>query len=104
MQAIFKTGGKQYKVSAGDKLNIEKLASEVGTSVSFEEVLMVLDNGSVSVGKPYVDGAVVDAKVIEQFKGTKIEIVKFKRRKHYRRRAGHRQNLTRIEIIDVRSS
>ena len=103
MQAIFKTGGKQYKVAVGDKLNVEKLGSEVGSSVSFDEVLMVLDDGGISVGDPVIEGAAVDAKVIEQFRGKKVEIVKFKRRKHYRRRAGHRQSLTRIEILDVRS-
>jgi large subunit ribosomal protein L21 len=104
MQAIFKTGGKQYKVAVGDKINVEKIGSEVGDSVSFDEVLMVLDNGKVSLGEPLIEGATVDAKIIEQFRGKKIQIVKFKRRKHYRRRAGHRQNLTRIEILNVRSS
>ncbi len=104
MQAIFKTGGKQYKVCAGDKLNVEKIGSDVGVSVNFEEVLMVMDDGNVSIGKPYVEGATVEAKIIDQFRGEKVEIVKFKRRKHYRRRQGHRQNYTRIEIMEVRST
>ena len=104
MQAIFKTGGKQYKVAVGDKLNVEKIGLEVGSSVCFDEVLMVLDDGEISLGDPLVEGAAVDAKVIEQFRGKKIEIMKFKRRKHYKRRAGHRQSLTRIEILNVRSN
>ena len=104
MHAIFKTGGKQYKVSAGDKLNVEKLCSDIGTSVNFEEVLMVMDDGNVSIGRPYVEGVVVEAKIIDQYRGEKVEIVKFKRRKHYRRRQGHRQNYTRIEIMEVRST
>ena len=104
MQAIFKTGGKQYKVAVGDKLNVEKIGLEVGSSVCFDEVLMVLDDGEISLGDPLVEGATVDAKVIEQFRGKKIEIMKFKRRKHYKRRAGHRQSLTRIEILNVRSN
>ena len=65
---------------------------------------MVLNDGDISLGDPLIEGAAVDAKVIEQFRDKKIEIVKFKRRKHYKRRAGHRQSLTRIEIMDVRSS
>ena len=104
MQAIFKTGGKQYKAAVGDKLNVEKIGSEVGSSVCFDEVLMVLNDGEISLGEPLLEGAVVDAKVIEQFRAKKVEIVKFKRRKHYKRRAGHRQSLTRIEILNVRSS
>ena len=104
MQAIFKTGGKQYKAAVGDKLNVEKIGSEVGSSVCFNEVLMVLDDGQISLGNPLIEGAAVDARVIEQFRDKKIEIVKFKRRKHYKRRAGHRQSMTRIEILNVRSS
>jgi len=104
MHAIFKTGGKQYKVCAGDKINVEKIGSDVGVSINFEEVLMVMGDGNVSIGTPYVAGAVVEAKVIDQFRGEKVEIVKFKRRKHYRRRQGHRQNYTRIEIMEVRST
>ena len=104
MQAIFKTGGKQYKVCPGDKLNIEKLAFDVGSSINFDQVLLVVDDGKISIGKPFIEGASVDAKVVDQFRGEKIEIVKFKRRKHYRRRAGHRQHYTRIEITEVRST
>ena len=77
MQAIFKTGGKQYKAAVGDKLNVEKIGSEAGSSVCFDQVLMVLDDGEISLGDPLVEGAAVDAKVIEQFRGKKVEIVKF---------------------------
>ena len=104
MQAIFKTGGKQYKVRPGDRLNVERLGSDVGASVSFGDVLMVMNEDEVSIGKPFIDGAFVDAKIVDQFKGEKIEIVKFKRRKHYKRHRGHRQNYTRIEIVEVRST
>ncbi|MEQ8231685.1 MAG: 50S ribosomal protein L21 [Gammaproteobacteria bacterium] len=101
MYAVIKTGGKQYRVSAGDKLNVETLPVEAGGEVQFDQVLMVADGEDIAVGAPFVDGARVTAKVVEHGRGEKIRIVKFKRRKHYRRTMGHRQNYTRVEITGV---
>ena len=101
MYAVIKTGGKQYRVSAGDKLNVETLPVKTGGDVQFDQVLMLAEGENIDVGAPYVDGARVTAKVIEHGRGDKIRIVKFKRRKHYRRTMGHRQNYTRVEITGV---
>lgn len=101
MYAVIKTGGKQYRVAPGDKLNVETLKADTGSEVEFDQVLMLADGENVDVGTPLVDGARVKARVIEHGRGEKIRIVKFKRRKHYQRRMGHRQNYTRVEITDV---
>ena len=101
MNAVIKTGGKQYRVSEGDKLNVETLAGEPGDELELGEVLMIHDGDSVEVGKPVLEGAKVTAKLIEHGRGDKIKIVKFKRRKHYRRQMGHRQNYTRVEITAI---
>tara|TARA_Y100001934_G_C12266903_1_gene732862 strand:- start:842 stop:1156 length:315 start_codon:yes stop_codon:yes gene_type:complete len=101
MHAVIKTGGKQYRVAAGDQFNIESLAGEVGAEIQFDEVLMLSDGDDVTVGTPLVAGANVQAKVVEHGRGEKIRIIKFKRRKHYRRTMGHRQNYTRVEITGV---
>jgi large subunit ribosomal protein L21 len=101
MHAVIKTGGKQYRVSTGDRLNVETLRAETGSDVAFEQVLMVADGEDVVVGTPFIDGARVTAKVLEHGRGEKIRIIKFKRRKHYRRQMGHRQNYTRVEITGI---
>ena len=101
MHAVIKTGGKQYRVSPGDKLNIETLAVDAGTDVEFGEVLMLADGDNVEIGAPFITGLRVTAKVIEHGRGEKIRVIKFKRRKHYRRQMGHRQNYTRVEITGV---
>lgn len=101
MNAVIKTGGKQYRVSQGDKLNVESLVAEPGDELEMDQVLMIHDGDAVEVGKPVIEGAKVTAKVIEHGRGDKIKIVKFKRRKHYRRQMGHRQNYTRIEITGI---
>lgn len=101
MYAVFRTGGKQYRASAGDTLKVEKLDAEEGASIQFEEVLMVGEGDSVTVGKPFVDGGAVAAKVLKQDKDKKVEVIKFRRRQNYRRTKGHRQPYTLIEITDV---
>ena len=101
MHAVIKTGGKQYKVSPGDKLNVETLLVESGEDVVFDEVLLINDGSNVTIGEPLLAGAKVTAKVIEHGRGDKIRIIKFKRRKHYKRQMGHRQNYTRVEIVGV---
>jgi large subunit ribosomal protein L21 len=101
MHAVIKTGGKQYRVAAGDKLNIETLPLEAGAIVEFNDVLMLGDGTTVEIGAPYVPGARVTATVLMHGRGEKIRVIKFKRRKHYRRQMGHRQNYTRVEITGV---
>ena len=101
MFAVIKTGGKQYRVAANDKITIEKLPAEAGSTITFEEVLMVGDGDKATVGTPLVAGASVAGEVVEQTRGDKIFVFKKKRRKHYRRRAGHRQYLTVVKITDI---
>lgn len=97
MYAIIATGGKQYKVSTGDKVRVEKLDKEVGDKVTFEEVLLVSD-GTVTVGNPYVKGAKVEAKVTDQAKDKKVIVYKYKPKTGYHKKNGHRQLYTELEI------
>ena len=101
MYAIIKTGGKQYKVSEGDELFIEKLEAEDGSVVTFEEVLTVVDGDSVKIGAPLVAGAKVSAKVVKSGKAKKIHVFKYKAKSNYRRRAGHRQPYTKVVIEKI---
>jgi large subunit ribosomal protein L21 len=101
MYAVIKTGGKQYKVSEGQTLKVEKLAADEGASVELEQVLMVADGDNIKVGAPYVEGGKVSVTVKAHGKGKKVEIVKFRRRKHYRKRQGHRQQYTEIQIDSI---
>ncbi len=101
MFAVIKTGGKQYRVAANDKITIEKLPAEAGETVTFEEVLMLGDGDKATIGTPLVAGATVAGEVVEQTRGDKIFVFKKRRRKHYRRRAGHRQDLTVVKITDI---
>lgn len=101
MYAVIKTGGKQYRVSEGDVIRVEKLPAETGASVEMGEVLMVTDGDKVKIGAPYVDGGKVTAVVQAHGRGEKIEIVKFRRRKHYRKHTGHRQDYTEIKITGI---
>jgi large subunit ribosomal protein L21 len=100
-QAIIKTGGKQYRVAPGDKLRIEKLSGEVGSEVSFDEVLLLGKGEAAKVGTPLVDGAKVSAKILAHGRGKKLIVYKFKRRKNYRRKNGHRQPYTEVEITGI---
>ena len=101
MYAVIVTGGKQYKVSEGDTLFIEKLEVEEGSAVTFDQVLMVCDCEKVTVGTPSVDGATVEAKVLKNGKAKKVYVFKMKRKKNYRRKKGHRQPFTKIEITKI---
>lgn len=102
MHAVIKTGGKQYTVNPGDIIDVELLSGDPGDAIEFNEVLMVSnDNGDVVVGSPMVENAVVKAKIIKEKKGKKIIIFKFKRRKDYRNKNGHRQRYTTVEITDI---
>lgn len=99
--AVFKTGGKQYRVSAGDVLDVEKLDLEEGAEASFEEVLLLNDGEKTTVGAPTIKGATVKAKVVEQFRGKKGIAFKFKRRQGYHKTKGYRRHLTKLEITSI---
>ncbi len=101
MFAVIKTGGKQYRVSQGDKLRVETIDTDEGESVNLDHVLMIGEGDKVTIGTPLVSSASVTAKVLSHGRGKKIEIVKFRRRKHYRRQMGHRQNYTELEITGI---
>ena len=104
MYAIIRAGGKQYRVEKGDVVRVERLEGEVGSSVTLDEVLFVsAGEGDVKVGSPQVEGASVTGTVVEQSRGAKIRIFKYKKRKHYRRTRGHRQHVTAVRIDAVRA-
>ena len=98
MHAIIETGGKQYKVAEGDTLFIEKLPVEAGEAVTFDKVLAVIDGDNLTVGTPVVEGAKVDASVVKNGKGKKVIVFKYKPKKGYRKRQGHRQPYTKVTI------
>lgn len=98
--AVIKTGGKQYRVAAGDKIDVEKLHLDVDSETTFE-VLMMNDGSSIKVGTPLVDGATVSAKVLSQFRGPKGVAFKFKRRKGFHKTKGYRRHLTKLEITGI---
>ena len=101
MFAIIQTGGKQYKVSEGDVVKVEKLELEVGSKVNFE-VLLTSDNGTVVAGNPVVQNVTCTAQVVEQGKGEKITVYKYKPKKNYRRKQGHRQPFTAVKILEIK--
>jgi large subunit ribosomal protein L21 len=101
MYAVVSTGGKQYRVQQGETLRIEKIPGEVGSKVTFDRVLMVADGENVRVGQPVLEKAAVLASIVEQDKAKKILVFKYKRRKRYRRKAGHRQPFTAIRIDGI---
>ncbi len=101
MYAVIETGGKQYKVAVGDVISVEKLDVEEGAEVTFDKVLMTGEGSDVKVGAPAVEGATVTAKVLKNGKAKKVVVFKMKRKKNYRRKKGHRQPFTKVEITAV---
>ena len=101
MYAVIKTGGKQYRVAAGEKLKIEQIAAAIGAEIVLDQVLLVADGDNLKMGKPRVAGATVQAKVLTQGRHDKVRIFKLRRRKHYQKHQGHRQNYTEIEITGI---
>jgi large subunit ribosomal protein L21 len=101
MYAVVRTGGKQYRVSAGEKLKVEQIPADIGAEIVLGEVLLVADGEAVRMGAPLVDGASVTAKVLAHGRGDKVHIFKMRRRKHYRKSQGHRQNYTELEILGI---
>jgi len=98
MYAVVKTGGKQYKIGPGEKLKVEQIPADVGAQVVLDQVLMVGEGENVRVGQPTVEGATVQATVVAHGRGDKIRIFKMRRRKHYQKHQGHRQNFTELQI------
>lgn len=101
MYAVIKTGGKQYRVSAGETLKIETVAGDVGSAIVLDKVLMVGDGDKLSVGKPLLTGATVKATIVSNGRHDKVKIFKMRRRKHYQKHQGHRQNYTEIRIDGI---
>ena len=98
MYAVIRSGGKQYRVSQGGSVRVEKLAGEVGSEITLDDVLMIANEGDVKIGTPKVDGAHVTGTIVAQGRGQKIRVFKMKRRKGYRRTQGHRQDYTEIRV------
>jgi large subunit ribosomal protein L21 len=101
MYAVIRTGGKQYKVAAGSKLKVETLTADVGSEIVIDDVLMVADGDNIKIGAPVVAGASVKATVLSHGRGEKVMIFKMRRRKHYRKTQGHRQNYTEIRVDGI---
>ncbi|MEI6182121.1 MAG: 50S ribosomal protein L21 [Polynucleobacter sp.] len=103
MYAVIKTGGKQYKVAAGEKLKIEQIPAEIGSEITLDQVLAVGEGASLKLGDPLVNGAAVIATVVSQGRHDKVTIFKMRRRKHYQKHQGHRQNFTEILINTIKA-
>lgn len=101
MYAVFRTGGKQYRATKGDRLRVERLAGNEGDTIEFDQVLLVGEGAKVKLGTPLVSGSKVKAKVTAQGKGKKVDVLKFKRRQNYKRLKGHRQHFTEIEVTGI---
>lgn len=104
MYAIIETGGKQYRVEKGDIIDVELLGTEKGSKVEFKSVLFINTGSSTKVGKPHVDGTVVIGELMQEVRGPKVISFKYKKRKNYRRKVGHRQNYSRVKITEIEES
>ena len=103
MYAVIKTGGKQYRVAEGDVIKVEKLQGETGSSLDFEEVLLVGTGDDTRIGTPHVEGVTVQGTILEQARDKKLIVFKFRRRKNYKRKNGHRQHFTRVRIDTIQA-
>jgi large subunit ribosomal protein L21 len=103
MYAVIATGGKQYRVTEGETLKVEKIAADEGAEIEIDQVLMVADGDNIQVGTPVLDKGKVTARVKAHGRGKKVEIIKFRRRKHHRKQMGHRQSYTEIEITKIKA-
>ncbi|MBI1890010.1 MAG: 50S ribosomal protein L21 [Burkholderiales bacterium] len=101
MYAVIKTGGKQYKVAAGEKLKVEQIPADIGAAITLDQVLAVGAGDTIKFGAPLVQGATVQATVLAQGRHDKVKIFKMRRRKHYQKRQGHRQNYTELQIVSI---
>lgn len=103
MFAVIETGGKQYKVAIGDKIEIESLSGEIGSVVFFDKILLTDDNGVVKIGQAYLPNVKVEAKILEQGRGDKKIVFRYHSKTRYRKKKGHRQNFTKVEVIRIES-
>ena len=103
MYAVIESGGKQHRVEEGEVLQLEKLEAATGDKVKFDKILLVGEGESVKIGMPYVEGSQVEAEVLKQGRGDKIKIIKFNRRKHYKKTQGHRQLFTQVNITGIKA-
>ncbi len=101
MYAVILSGGKQYRVQQGDTLKLESLTGDIGSSINFDQVMMVGEGSDVKIGKPYLSGCTVKADVVSHGRHKKIHIIKFRRRKHHEKWQGHRQNYTEVKITEI---
>ena len=101
MYAVITSGGQQFRVTEGLTLKLEKISAEVGETINFEKVLMIVDGDSIKVGKPSLEGAQVTASIVSHGRHKKIQILKFRRRKHHRKQMGHRQHYTEVKITQI---
>ena len=101
MYAVIESGGKQHKVVPGEVLQLEKLNVDAGGTIDFDKVMMIGEGENITIGAPYVDGGKVSAEVLSHGRADKVTIIKMRRRKHYRRQAGHRQHYTEVKITDI---
>ena len=101
MYAVIESGGKQHRVEPGEVLRVEKLDASEGETVNFDKVMMIGEGENIRIGTPFVDGGAVTAEVVSHGRGDKITIIKMRRRKHYRRQAGHRQYFTEVKIKEI---
>ncbi len=103
MYAIIRSGGKQYRAEVGATIDVDRLPQQVGESIEISDVLLIVDGDETRIGQPQVDGASVSATVVDQFRGKKIIVYKYRQRTNYRRKQGHRQHYTRLRIEDIRA-
>lgn len=103
MYAIIRSGGKQYRAEVGATIDVDRLPQQVGESIEISDVLLIADGEETRIGQPQVDGATVSATVVDQFRGKKIIVYKYRQRTNYRRKQGHRQYYTRLRIEDIRA-
>jgi len=101
MNAVVKTGGKEYRISKGDLIRVEKMEGKVGDQVTMKDILMISDEDKVQVGNPFLTNAVITGEIVQQVRGKKVLIYKMKRRKNYRRTKGHRQTYTYVRVNDI---
>lgn len=104
MYALIASGGKQYRISEGQKIKLEKLPADVGNTIEFDQVLLVADGDNIQIGAPFIKGMKVTGEVVSQGRGKKVHILKFRRRKHHMKQAGHRQSFTEIKITGIGKS
>ncbi|MBK4765289.1 MAG: 50S ribosomal protein L21 [Pantoea sp. Brub] len=101
MYAVFQSGGKQHKVTEGQTIRLEKIRADIGKCIELHQILMIVNKDQINIGTPFITGSLIKAEVISHIRGKKITIIKFRRRKHYRKQQGHRQYFTNVKILNI---